>query len=84
MQPDMPQDEGSNDAYDDESGHSLPAANTTGDVEREVDKRIAREALRQLESIDFDDPNWRIDSLSAFPVNVEEVELEDPVDLDVD
>jgi hypothetical protein len=49
-----------------------------------VDRRIVTEALRQLESIDFDDPDWRVEPLPAFPVNVPEVELEEPVDVEAD
>jgi len=61
-----------------------PAAMPARTPERLPNRRIVTEALRQLESIDFDDPDWRVEPLPAFPVNVPEVELEEPVDVEAD
>ena len=46
--------------------------NTSGDsVVDAVDEQIRLEALRQLESINCDDDDWRIDPLPPFDVGIE-------------
>lgn len=86
MQRDKPQDDGRDKTPDgmSEQGTSPPSSERMGAIATAVDRRILAEALRQLESIDFDDPNWRVEPLPTFPVNVPEVELEEPVDVEMD
>ncbi len=86
MQPDKPHDDDwdSTPERADEQEDSSPSGERRRAVVAAVDRRIVTEALRQLESIDFDDPDWRVEPLPAFPVNVPEVELEEPVDVEAD
>lgn len=86
MEPDKSQDDGRDNTPDglSEQENSPPSSERMRVIAAAVDHRILSEALRQLESIDFDDPNWRVEPLPTFPVNVPEVELEEPVDVDMD
>lgn len=86
MQPDKPHDDAWDDTPDEvnEFEGPAPSSERIGAIAAAVDRRVVNEALRQLESIDFDDPNWRVEPLPAFPVNVPELELEERVDVDLD
>ena len=45
--------------------------NDTDPVVRSANRRVHREAIRQLDSIDLDDPDDTVDPLPRFDVNVE-------------